>query len=125
MTRRGIRWGSATRHGRLRVVVRVQGSAWEVREVVQETQPVTLSRRQMLRVASLGTIGLVGGLLAACSAPAPAAPAAPAAPTTAAPPATVVPPVAKATDSVAAANPTQAVAAQPTAAQAAIKPGRQ
>src|SRR6266446_4436863 len=86
--------------------------------MVQQSQPVALSRREMLRAVSVATMGLVGGLLAACSAPAPPAPAAPAAPAAANP--TAVP---------AAANPTQApaAAAKPTVASApvAAKPGRQ
>ncbi len=90
----------------------VEGARGEVKTVVQDKQAVPLSRRQLLRLASVGTIGVVGGLLAACSAPAPAAPTAPASSNTTNAPA---------------ATPTQAVsaAARPTAAQAAAKPGRQ
>src|SRR5712692_5148821 len=84
--------------------------------MVQESQPVALSRRQMLRAIGVASMGLVGGLLAACSSPAPPAPAAPAAPAAVNP-----------TAAPAAANPTQAVAAKPTVATAAAaaKPGRQ
>jgi peptide/nickel transport system substrate-binding protein len=87
--------------------------------MVQGSQPVALSRREMLRGLSVATMGLVGGLLAACSTPAPPAPAAPAAPAVVNP--TAVP---------AAAQPTQALpaaAAKPTVATAAAaaKPGRQ
>ncbi|MGI9148962.1 MAG: ABC transporter substrate-binding protein [Chloroflexota bacterium] len=93
--------------------------------MTQDTQSVMLSRRQMLRVAGMGSIGLVGGLLAACSAPAPSAPAAP--PAAAAPTTASAPPAAKTADSAAAATPTQAVAAapKPAAAQPAAKPGKQ
>jgi peptide/nickel transport system substrate-binding protein len=90
--------------------------------MVQGSQPVGLSRREMLRAVSVATMGLVGGLLAACSSPAPPAPAAP----TAAP---AAPAAANPTAAPAAANPTQAVAvaAKPTVATAAAapKPGRQ
>src|SRR5438067_3625575 len=85
--------------------------------MVRAVHPVTLSRREMLRAASVGTIGLVGGLLAACSSPAPPSPAAPA-------PAqpTAAPPAAEPTHALAAAaKPTAA----PPAAPAAAKPGRQ
>src|SRR6266851_775644 len=92
--------------------------------MVQNSQPVALSRREMLRAVSMATMGLVGGLLAACSSPAPPAPAA-----TTAPAAPAAPAVANPTAVPAAANPTQAVAAaaKPTVATAAAaaKPGRQ
>src|SRR5438105_13992518 len=90
--------------------------------MVQGSQPVALSRREMLRTLSVATMSLVGGLLAACSTPAPPAPVAPATPT-------VVPAVANPTVVPTAAQPTQApaAAAKPTVASApaAAKPGRQ
>src|SRR5712692_2711763 len=69
----------------------------------RDLQPVALSRRQMLRTVSMATMGLVGGLLAACSSPAPPAPAAATAP----------------------AAPAAPAVANPTAVPAAAKPGRQ
>jgi peptide/nickel transport system substrate-binding protein len=90
--------------------------------MVQDVHPVALSRRELLRAVSVGTIGVIGGLLAACSSPAPPAPAPTAAPAAAKP--TAAPPVANPTQVVAAAaQPTPAPAA-PVAA-AAAKPGRQ
>src|SRR5258708_24921403 len=93
-----------------------------MRVMVRNSQPVALSRREMLRAVSVATMGLVGGLLAACSSPAPPAPAATAAP--------AAPAAAQPTAAAAGTSPTQAAARQPVApaapaAPAAPKPGRQ
>jgi len=92
--------------------------------MVHNSQAVGLNRRQLLRAVGLTSLGLVGGLLAACSTPAPPAPAA-----TSAPAAPAAPAAANATAVPAAAKPTQpaAAAAKPTtpSGAAAPKPGRQ